>query len=381
MAGAASALPQAQLGVRIVSPEDDTYVSGATTIRVEIDQVADTAVSLVTFKVDGAVIGVRGEPPWEVLWDAGETFARHVVDVEVVDVTGRAAQATVLTRDLETAVFRSEVSAVLLYVTAEDGQGRYLGDLEADDFEVFEDGKRQTVTSFSSEPRPMVVGMLLDTSGSMEGVKLERARQGALAFLDQVSAGDELFVMTFDSFPMLRQDLTGNLGMLREAIGELQVGGATSLNLAVVEGADLLVERPERRALIVLSDGYDTTQTITVDQAVDYARQQDVRVYTIGIFDGGGGDLRGRRSFDSINPGEGSLRSFSDGTGGRSILLNSLGELLAAYEDIANELKSQYALAYRPSNPAKPGEWREVEVRAKGAKTIRTKPGYFGSQQ
>ena len=133
---------------------------------------------------------------------------------------------------------------------------------------------------------------------------------------------------------------------------------------------------------MVLSDGYDTTQTISVDQSVDYARRLDVRVYTIGIFGAGAGtgDIRGRRSFDDINPGEDSLRSFADGTGGRSYILNSLGELLAAYEDIANELKSQYAIAYRPENPADPGEWREIEVRVKGAKEVRTKPGYFGGR-
>ncbi|HJO03354.1 MAG TPA: VWA domain-containing protein, partial [Acidobacteriota bacterium] len=161
---------------------------------------------------------------------------------------------------------------------------------------------------------------------------------------------------------------------------DLVPGGATSMNLAVVEGADVLMDRPERRALIVLSDGYDTTQTVSVDQAVDYARRLDVRVYTIGIFGALSGDLRGRRTFDMINPGEDSLRSFADGTGGRSIILDSLGELLSAYEDIANELKSQYALAYRPANPASAGEWREIEVRADGADEVRTKPGYYGGQ-
>ena len=384
--GAAAAQPggarQEQLRVRIVAPSENSYVTGATVIRAEVQPVGDTAIARVTFKVDGAVVGVREAPPWEVTWEAGETFAPHVIDVEAVDVSGREATATLLTHDLETAVFRAEVSAVLLYVTAIDKQGRYVSGLTADDFEVYEEGERQRITSFSSEPRPMVVGLLLDTSGSMEGAKLARARQGALAFLDQIGPEDEAFVMTFDSFPMLRQDLTGNRTLLREALSDLQPGGATALNLAILQGADILAERPERRALIVLSDGYDTTQTVTVDQAVDYARRQDVRVYGIGIFDASlGGDIRGRRSFDSFNPGEDSLRSLADGTGGRSIILNSLGELLSAYEDIANELKSQYALAYRPSDPAKPGEWRKIEVRAKGAKEVRTKPGYFGGDR
>lgn len=378
---ASGAAQQEELTVRILSPEAGAYVSGSTTIAAIVDPVGETAISRVSFTVDDVTIGVREEPPWEIEWDAGESFARHIIDVEAVDATGRTAQATVVTGDLETAVFRAEVAAVLLYVTAVDGQGRYMADLEAEDFEVYEDGERQEITHFTSEPRPFVAGLLLDTSGSMEGTKIARARQGALTFLEQVTEQDEMFVMTFDSYPRLVQDLTGNTALLREAFSDLAVGGATSLNLAVVEAADILVERPERRAVIVLSDGYDTTQTVSVDQAVDYARRLDVRVYGIGIFGTQTGDLRGRRSFDSFNPGEDSLRAFSDGTGGRSIILDSLGELQAAYEDIANELKSQYALAYRPSDPADPGEWREIEVEVDGAGEVRTKPGYFGQER
>jgi len=373
------AAPQ-DLEVRIVSPEDDTYITGQVTIRAAVSLVGETPIVRLTFKVDGAVLGVLETAPWEIPWDAGEEFAQHVVEVEAVDATGRQATDIILTRDLETAVFRAEVNAVLVYATAVDSRGRYVAGLERDDFEVYEDGKKQQITSFSSEPRPMVIGLLIDTSGSMQGAKFQRARQGALAFIDQIGAEDEAFVMSFDSFPMLLQDLTSSHALLRESISDLVLGGATAMNLAVVEGVDVLADRPERRALIVLSDGYDSTATVTVDQAVDYARRLDTRVYTIGIFGAQGGDLRGRRSFDSFNPGEDALRTFADGSGGRSIILDSLGELLEAYEDIANELKSQYALAYRPSDPAKPGEWREIEIRADGAKEVRTKPGYYGGQ-
>lgn len=373
---------EGDLRVRIVEPSEDTYVSGPTTIRAEVTPVGDTAISSVTFSVDGGVVGVVEEPPWEVTWDAGDEFRRHIIDVEVVDTVGREAQASVVTRDLETAVFRAEVSAVLLYVTAVDDRGAYMSGLEAEDFEVYEDGDRQTISNFSSEPRPMVVGLLLDTSGSMQGTKIQQARQGALTFLQQVGQDDEVFIMTFDSFPRMRRELTGNVALLREALSDLQVGGATAMNLAVLDGADALAERPERRALILLSDGYDTTQTVSVEQAVDYARRQDVRVYSIGIFDVGTGPASRRfgNTFDRINPGERALRAFADGSGGRSYILNSLGELQAAYEDIAHELKSQYALAYRPSDPPDSGEWHDIEVRVDGADEVRTKPGYFGGE-
>lgn len=371
-----------ELRVRLVSPAANTFVTGTVVLRAEVSP-ADAPGLRVSFFVDDEPVGSRREPPWEVAWEAGDEFRRRLIRVEAEDAAGRTAEDSLLTQDLETAVFRAEVQAVLLYVTVVDGRGGLVSGLDRDAFEVREQGVVQPISFFASEPRPMVVGLLLDTSGSMEGVKVQRAKQGALAFLGELGPADQAFVMRFDSFPRLVQDLTPNQRLLREGIQELQVGGATSLNLAVVEGVDILAERPERRALVVLSDGFDTTQTVSERQAVDYARRHDVRVYTIGIFDAlRGGMRRGGfgRGFDDVNPGEVALRGFADGTGGRAVILNSLGELVSAYAEIAAELRSQYALAYRPTDPPDPGEWREIEVRVRGG-TARTKPGYYGGGQ
>jgi Ca-activated chloride channel family protein len=181
--------------------------------------------------------------------------------------------------------------------------------------------------------------------------------------------------MGFDTFPNLLQDLTASRGRLREAIQQMTPQGATSLNMAIVEGADVLVERPERRAMIILSDGFDTVQAITEGQAIEYAQRQDVRLYTIGIFDTM--NLGRTAGFDNMNRGEVSMRAYADGTGGRAFILDSLGELDRAYEQIAAELRSQYSLGYQPDDPAAPGEWREIEVRSRRGEA-RTKPGYFG---
>lgn len=365
-----------ELEVRIVAPEESSYVSGPTTIRAEVTPGAGASVVRVTFFVDDEQIGERTEEPWEIQWDAGADFRRRLIRVEAEDSTGATVEDTALTRDLETAVFRAEVARVLLYVTVEEDNGALIPGLEAEDFEVYEDGREQEIVSFTSDPRPMVVGLLVDTSGSMEGPKMERAKQGALAFLGQMGTADEAFVMSFDAFPNVRQELTSNRRLLREAILEMQPQGATSLNLAIVDASDILAERAERRALVILSDGFDTVQTVSERQAVEYAQRQDVRVYTIGIFDTFRGAPR-NRGFDNVNRGEVTLRAFSDGTGGRAIILQSLGELENAYAEIAAELRSQYAIAYRPDDPAERGEYREIEVRASEG-NARTKPGYYG---
>lgn len=381
LAGAWVAAGQStQPSVRIIEPGQAEYVSGEIVIRAEVTPAPDTDITLVTFYVDDEVVGTREEEPWEVRWDAGVDFRRRLIRVEATDSAGGTAEDTVITRDLETAVFRAEVDRVLLNVTVVDGAGRLVPGLEINDFEVFEDGEPQAILSFTADPRPLVVGLLIDTSGSMQGPKMERAKQGAIAFLDQLGPEDEAFIMAFDAFPRVVQDLTSDRRLLREAIQELQPAGATSLNMAVVDASDVLSERPERRALVVLSDGFDTVQTVSERQAVDYAQRQDVRLYTIGIFETIAAQPGFGRGFDNVNRGEVTLRSFADSTGGDSVILASLGELIDAYEKIAAELRSQYAMAYQSSDPPQPGEWREIEVKADGGEA-RTKPGYYGGQQ
>jgi Ca-activated chloride channel family protein len=368
LAGAWVAAGQStQPSVRIIEPGQAEYVSGEIVIRAEVTPAPDTDITLVTFYVDDEVVGTREEEPWEVRWDAGVDFRRRLIRVEATDSAGGTAEDTVITRDLETAVFRAEVD-------------RLVPGLEINDFEVFEDGEPQAILSFTADPRPLVVGLLIDTSGSMQGPKMERAKQGAIAFLDQLGPEDEAFIMAFDAFPRVVQDLTSDRRLLREAIQQLQPAGATSLNMAVVDASDVLSERPERRALVVLSDGFDTVQTVSERQAVDYAQRQDVRLYTIGIFEMIAAQPGFGRGFDNVNRGEVTLRSFADSTGGDSVILASLGELIDAYEKIAAELRSQYAMAYQSSDPPQPGEWREIEVKADGGEA-RTKPGYYGGHQ
>jgi len=372
---AVSAQQQARPQILIVTAQEGDCVEGRTTISVEVQAVAGTEIVEVKFFVDDVEIMSRTEPPWEIQWDAGATFARRVIRVLATDSAGAQSEETTLTRDLESAVFNVEVDIVPLQVSVTDGRGVYVPDMKMEDFEVYENGERQEILYFDNEPRPVAIGLLIDTSGSMEGMKMERAKQGASAFVQHITEQDEAFVMGFDAFPTLYVDLTPNHARIREAIQQLEPRGATSLNMAIVEGCDILEEQEHRRALIILSDGFDTVQQVTEGQAIDYARRQDVRVYTIGIFETF--NMARSQGFDTMNRGEVSMRAYSDGTGGRTFILNSLGELDRAYDEIAAELRSQYSLGYRPEKPAGPGEWREIEVRT-GRGEARAKPGYYG---
>ena len=210
----AAASAQQQAGrpqILITSPLEGSFVDGMTTISAAVSAASGTAIAEVKFFVDDVEVGSLTEPPWEIQWDAGAIFARRVIRVLVTDSAGGQSEETVLTRDLESAVFSLEVSVVPLYVNVTDGRGAYIPDMRMDEFEVYENGKRQEIIFFDSEPRPVVIGLLIDTSGSMEGIKMERAKQGASAFLQHITEQDEAFIMGFDAFPHLMQDLTKSI--------------------------------------------------------------------------------------------------------------------------------------------------------------------------
>ena len=166
-----SVLATAQQAVRptvqIRAPEEGAFVSGMTVLAVDVSAAAGTSIAEVKFFVDDVEVGSRTEPPWEVSWDAGQTFARRVIRVLVTDSTGAQSEETVLTRDLESAVFTAEVNVVPLYVNVTDGRGVYIPDMRVQEFEVYENGEKQEILFFDSEPRPVVIGILIDTSGSM----------------------------------------------------------------------------------------------------------------------------------------------------------------------------------------------------------------------
>ena len=141
-----------------------------------------------------------------------------------------------LTRDLESAVFTAEVNVVPLYVNVTDGRGVYIPDMRVQEFEVYENGEKQEILFFDSEPRPVVIGILIDTSGSMEGIKMARAKQGATAFVEHITDQDEAFVMGFDAFPRLLQNLTPNHARLRDGAGA-SIHECTAVTLAAAKRA------------------------------------------------------------------------------------------------------------------------------------------------
>ena len=276
--------------------------------------------------------------------------------------------------------FRGGVELVSLNVTVTDGTGRYVTDLEPADFGVFEDGAKQEVSFFNKTNLPIALAILLDTSASME-TKLQTAQDAAIGFVHKLRVQDLAEVIDFDSRVVVLQNFTSNPGELDAAIRKTSAGGSTSLyNAVYIALKDLKkvvaknVDEIRRQAIVLLSDGEDTSSLLPFEEVLDLAKRSETAIYSIGLR-AGEGPSTGTKGFKEA---EFVLRQLSQETGGRAFFPNQLADLNNVYGQISEELSSQYTLGYTPRNPRRDGSWRRIVVRVnRPSLTARTKQGYF----
>jgi len=277
--------------------------------------------------------------------------------------------------------FRAGVELVSLNVTVTDGASHYVTDLTGDDFNVFEDGVKQDVTFFNRTNLPIALALLLDTSASMES-KLPTAQEAAIGFAKRLRPQDLAEVVDFDSRVVVLQNFTGSVADLEQAIRKTSAGGSTSLyNAVYIALKDLKkviaknVEEIRRQAIIVLSDGEDTSSLLPFEEVLDLAKRSETAIYSIGLRADEGHTVSTAKGFKEA---EFVLRQFSQETGGRAFFPNQLADLNSVYGQIADELSSQYTVGYTSRNPKRDGSWRRVVVRVSRPNlTARTKQGYF----
>lgn len=273
--------------------------------------------------------------------------------------------------------FRTGVDVVSLNVTVTDG-ARYVTDLEKDDFLVYEDGVQQEVTFFNRTNLPIALALLIDTSASMEE-RLATAQEAAIGFVRGLREQDVATVIDFDSRVEILQTFTHDKAALERAIRETAAGGSTSLHNAIYISLKELkksratsTDEIRREAIIVLSDGEDTSSLITFEEVLDLAKRSETAIYAIGLRPKDPSVLRGFREAEFV------LRQLAQETGGRAYFPNSVAELAGVYGQIAEELSSQYVLGYTSKNPRRDGMWRRVVVRLNRPNaTARTKQGYY----
>jgi Ca-activated chloride channel family protein len=274
---------------------------------------------------------------------------------------------------------RSGVDLVSLSVTVTEGT-RYVSDLDEADFEVYEDGAKQGITFFSRVQQPIALAILLDTSASMSE-RLPTAQEAAIGFARRLRKEDVLEVIDFDSQARILQTFTNDVAALEKAIRSTDVNGSTSLYNAIYVSLKELkrakassTDEIRRQAIVVLSDGDDTSSLVPYEEVLDLAKRSETAIYAIGLRPSG----TYRTEFKEA---EFVLKQLAQETGGRAYFVLAAAELPKIYEQISEELANQYSLAYSSKNPMRNGAWRRVVVRiAKPGLTARTRQGYYGPE-
>jgi len=269
-----------------------------------------------------------------------------------------------------------DVTRVSLLFTVTDKKGRFITDLDKDDFEIVEGKRRQTISDFAAESDlPLRLGILIDTSNSVrERFKFEQEASGQ--FIDSVMRTnlDKALVVSFDTSAELVSDLINDTDKLTAAIRGLRPGGGTSLYDAIYFACrdKLSQDQPRykfRRAIVIVSDGDDNQSRYTRDQALEMAQKADVVIYTIST----NGITRIESDGDKV------LRYFAQETGGRAFFPFKVEDLDQSFENIANELRHQYSISYRPDPLKTDGLFHPIDVRVKERKNflVNVRRGYY----
>jgi VWFA-related protein len=268
-----------------------------------------------------------------------------------------------------------DVTRVNILFTVTDRKGRFITNLTKDDFEVYEDKRPQKILEFTAESDlPLRIALLLDTSNSVRP-RFRFIQEAAIEFLNSVMRPryDKALVISFDTNVELVADLTDDRDRLASAIRELRPGGGTSMYDAIYFACrdKLAQEQPRhkfRRALVVLSDGEDNQSRVTREQALEMAQKADVVIYTIST-------NISRLDTD----GDKVLRYLASETGGLALFPFKIEDLAQSFENIANELRHQYNIFYRPEPLRTDGRYQTVDVRVKGRRDliVRARKGYY----
>ena len=274
-------------------------------------------------------------------------------------------------------VIRKDVDEVLLHATVVDDRQHIVTNLDRNAFTVFEDGKPQSIVSFRHEDIPVAMGIVIDNSGSMRE-KRAKVNQAALNLVRSSNPQDEVFVVNFNDEYYLDQDFTNDLLKLKDALEKIDAKGGTALYEAVVASADHLKRnaRLERKVLFVVTDGEDNASRETLEQAVKQLQEENgPSVYAIGILGDEDHPKRARRALEII----------AQRTGGLAFFPKTLDEVDEISRQVAHDIRNQYTIGYKPTNPKESGGFRTIRVEAKakghGKLMVRTKSGYYAGSQ
>jgi Ca-activated chloride channel family protein len=353
----------AGVSVRILSPDDDSYVSGPTLIRAQVDP-PNGAVS-VSFYVDGRQVCRVTQAPYDCEWDAGASIAEHQVRVVAARSDGAGARA-ITTMATKGVAFAEAVDVELVQVTATvtDGIGKYVTGLPRTAFRVFEDGHPQTITHFVSENVSLDLVLAVDVSSSMKEA-MPKMKTAVKEFLTAIAPRDQVTLLGFNNsiFTLTRKS-TDPVERL-QAVDRLAAWGGTALYDVIIAGVDLLGRETGRKAMLVFTDGEDQGSHASLPDVERRLEAAGVSLYVIA-------QGRGLR----MDPLRKTMNRLATATGGRALATDNIDDLRDAFAELLDELSHQYLLGYTSTNSSHDGTLRRLKVDVDDLHRVRAREAY-----
>jgi Ca-activated chloride channel family protein len=351
--------------VRITEPAQGDFVFGKVKIVAEVkskDEIKDLRVE---FSIGGKLVFIDREAPFECYHDFGDQPKSWVIEAKAVGPDGISIADTIVTRKLEIN-YREEVDRVVVAATVMDGNNTFVPGLKKSDFTLTEDDVPQDILEFGAETRPITLGVLIDTSGSMKE-RIGATQVAAKDFVNTIRPEDRAFIVDLDENVFLLQDLTSDHALLKTAIEGTDADGGTAIYDAIYVSFYKMKRIEGRKAIALLTDGEDTSSKFSFKKVTELTRTNDIIMYPIGL---------GASIMDVAI--RGTLKQLADDTGGRAFFPKNANDLKGVYDAIATDLRSQYYITYSPKNRALDGSWRAIKlVCANPDIHVKTRRGYY----
>jgi VWFA-related protein len=352
--------------IHITSPLGRTGLPGTIRIVARIDGVPESRPVSVQFYVDNVLLSTDADgPPYDALWTDENPFEARELKVEAELPSGRTLRDTLSLKPLEIEEVAS-VTSVLVDAVVFDAKGRYVKDLTDKQFTLYEDGEPQSIEFARQERDPALFALLVDSSQSM-AIRSEAVREAAARLLAPLGKDDEVLVAPFAKSVLSVTGPTTDRPTVLDAIAGIHHKGGTAILDALTEAAGTLTASTRRKAIVLLTDGYDENSTTTIEQANETLKRSGITLYVVGLGGIAGISLKGEKL----------LKSLAEDSGGRAWFPRDERDLVVAYDAIANEVRHRYLLGYTPNNQLHDGTWREISVKvADESYRVRARKGY-----
>ena len=363
---AAQSPPAPPVAVRITSPMGRTGTAAALRIVAQVHYAATAPPGQVKFFVDRQLLGAVREAPFALEWLDENPFERREIAVEAVDALGNTATDTIVLEPFEV-TDAAEVASVLLEASVQDKRGHFVRDIAGSQFTLLENGVKQSLDLVNQEDVGATFALLVDSSASMSW-RMDFVQRTASTLAGYLTKRDAMLIAPFAKDIRALTGPTTDRATVIEAVQAIRPAGGTAILDSLAKLPQLLASVTERRAVILITDGYDENSSTSFDDALAAVKSSGATLYVVGIGGVAGISIKGERL----------LRRLAVETGGRFFFPSRDEELREVHDVLTQDVRNRYLITYTPDNQTPDGTWRTLTVRTEDpTHVIRTRPGYF----